>query len=257
MELARLHIAGTISGMSVRTSPAAIPGHGARIAMTLLRQALGFRDAPGEAIEQLAIAGRVRSLDKGEALVRKGELFDNLCVIVEGALEAAVILEDGRRYLVSFLNQGDVAGLMSLMDQMPHHADLIAREAGTQVLLIPGADFRRLRDPFPSLARAIELQLSFRTRLLYERLIADASMALEVRLARQLHLMATLSGRAQSETEHPTFRMSQADMGDFLSVSRPRANFAAQQLKKEGLIELKYSSVTIIDASGLARRAGF
>lgn len=230
--------------------------HGHRIAATLLRQTLGFRDVSREVIEDLTAAGRVRLLGKGEALVRRGESFDCLCVVIQGSLEAGVILEDGRRFLVSFLSPGDVAGLMCLMDGMPHPNDLIAREVGTCVLLMSGEDYRSLRDRHPSLARAVELQLSYRSRLLYERLIADASMPLEIRLARQLHMMAALSGRTQGRAEQPVFRMSQTDMGDFLGVSRPRANFAAQQLKKEGLIDLQYSLVIIVDPDGLASRAG-
>lgn len=231
--------------------------HGHRIAATLLLQTLGFRDVAREVTEVLMAAGHVRHLGKGETLVHRGQPFDFLCVVIQGSLEAGVILEDGRRFLVSFLSPGDVAGLMSLMDGMPHPNDLLAREAHTCVLLVPGESYRRLRDHHASLARAVELQLSYRSRLLYERLISDAAMPLEMRLARQLHLMAVLSGRTHGRTEQPAFRMSQTDMGDFLGVSRPRANFAAQQLKKEGLIELRYSMVTIVDPAALALKAGF
>ncbi|WP_422823994.1 helix-turn-helix domain-containing protein [Variovorax robiniae] len=45
-------------------------------------------------------------------------------------------------------------------------------------------------------------------------------------------------------------------MGDFLGVSRQRANFAVQQLRREGLLELQYSQICIVDPARLARRAG-
>lgn len=226
------------------------------IAARLLRMALGFRDAPQEATDELVAAGLVRTLGKGEALVERGEPFDRLGLVIEGALQAGVLLPSGRRSLVAFLNPGDLAGLMSLLDHLPHPNDLVARESGTRVLVVAGADYRRTRDRHPSISHAVELQLAYRSRLLSERVVADSTMALEIRLARQLHLMATLSGRTQDDNAPQAMRISQADLGDCLGVSRPRANFAAQQLKREGLIGLNYSTVTILDPAGLARRAG-
>ncbi|HSV58874.1 MAG TPA: helix-turn-helix domain-containing protein [Variovorax sp.] len=49
--------------------------------------------------------------------------------------------------------------------------------------------------------------------------------------------------------------MSQAGIGNSLGVSRQRANFAAQLLRKKGLILLQYSEITIVDPEGLARHA--
>ncbi|MBP8308126.1 MAG: winged helix-turn-helix domain-containing protein [Burkholderiaceae bacterium] len=50
-------------------------------------------------------------------------------------------------------------------------------------------------------------------------------------------------------------KISQADLGDWLGVSRQRANFAVQKLRADGLITLGYSNITIIDPQGLAERA--
>ena len=97
--------------------------------------------------------------------------------------------------------------------------------------------------------------MAYRSRLLHERLMGDASMQLDVRLARVLHMLATLSGRKQTDGVKLVLKMSQADIGNFLGVSRQRANVAAHLLKKKGLILLQYSEITIVDPEGLAWRA--
>lgn len=227
---------------------------GKLIAATLLRQALGFRHCERDAVEALAAAGHVVLLGKGEYLVRRGDAFDNLAVLIEGVLEVSLTQQDGRRHLFAHLQAGDITGLMSLWDGLGHPNDLAAREAPTRVLLVRGNDYRLLRDRYPSIARALEVQMAYRSRLLHERLTGDSSMTLDVRLARQLHLLAIISGRRQPGGV--TMKMSQADIGDFLGVSRQRANFAVQQLKKDGLILLQYSEITIVDPQGLAQRAG-
>jgi CRP/FNR family cyclic AMP-dependent transcriptional regulator len=229
---------------------------GRLIATTLLRQAVGFRECEPEAIDGLVAAGHVRTLGKGELLVRRGSPFEYLGVVIEGSLESSVLHEEGRRHLVAYLNPGDIAGIMSIWDGLPHPMDMLARTQPTQLLLIPRAGYLRVRDQYSSIARALELQMAYRVRLLYERTLVDAAMPLDVRLARVLHLLSIVSGQKLDDGEHLSMKMSQADIGDFLGVSRQRANFAVQQLKKDGLILLTYSVVTIIDSASLAKRAG-
>ena len=48
---------------------------------------------------------------------------------------------------------------------------------------------------------------------------------------------------------------SQADLADWLGASRQRINFVIQQLERDGLIGLRYSTITIVDPAGLALRA--
>ncbi len=229
---------------------------GKRIAATLLRQALGFRDCEVQALEALCAGGVVRALGKSEVLVRRGDPFEFFCVVIEGALETSVLQQDGRRHLIAYLHPGDIAGIMSLWDGMPHPVDMAARVQPTRVLLVPGTVYRAVRDRYPSISRALELQMAWRSRLLHERMLGDTSMALDVRLARLLHLLSGISGRKQPEGVQLAMKMSQAELGDFLGVSRQRANFAVQKLKNDGLIQLNYSVITIVDAHGLAQRAG-
>jgi CRP/FNR family transcriptional regulator, cyclic AMP receptor protein len=230
--------------------------NGKLIAATLLRQALGFRRCEPEAIDALVAAGHVTVLGKGEFLVRCGEPFDLMCLVIEGALEASLSRANGRRQLFAYLQPGDTCGIMSLLDGLPQANDMIGREASTRLLVVRGSDYRLLRDRYASIARAVEVQLAYRSRLLHERTMGDSSMPLDVRLARLLHLQSAISGRKLSDGFKVTMKMSQADIGNFLGVSRQRANFAAQQLKKDGLIVLHYSEVTIVDPTGLAKHAG-
>jgi CRP/FNR family cyclic AMP-dependent transcriptional regulator len=244
----------TVLPLGVTRSDAQTSGR--LIVTTLLRQALGFRDCPVQAIEDLVSRGHAITLGKGEAVVRRGELFDKLCFVIEGTLEVSVSHVNGRRSLLAYLQPADVAGMMSLWDQLPHPSDLIAREAGTRVLIVQGDDWRIQRLRHPLLGQALETQMAYRSRLLQERVIVDSSMSLEMRLARLLHLLSALSGSSQSSSGNVTLRLSQADIGDLLGVGRPRVNLAVQQLKKDGLIEMGYASVSIADPNGLAQLAG-
>jgi len=229
---------------------------GKLIAATLLRHALGFRDCEKSTIDELLSKGRVVAFGKGEMLVRQGDVFDYLCVILEGSFESGVTQMDGRRHLLAYLQPGDIAGIFTLWDGLSHPNEMVAREAANRVMLVRSDDYRVLRDNHRSLARALELQMAYRCRLLFERVMADHSMPLEVRLARQLYLLSIISGRPHADGAQLTMRISQTDLGDFLGVSRQHVNIGLQKLKKEGLITLSYSTVTMVDPVALAQRAG-
>jgi CRP/FNR family transcriptional regulator, cyclic AMP receptor protein len=224
-------------------------------ARALLGRAMGFRDCLPATLDALVAAGEVRTLGKGETLVRRGEPFDRLCLLIQGSLEVSLLRHDGHRHLISFLQPGDLAGLISLLDGMGHVNNMAARGAQTALLLVPGDAVRSWRAQDPMLGRAIELQLAFRTRLLYERFAADASVPVASRLAGLLRTLAGLYGSEGPEGIRLDIKISQSDLADWLGVTRQRINAAIQKLQQDGLIRLSYSRITIVDPGSLAELA--
>ena len=225
-------------------------------ARILLGGALGFRDCDSATIDALVDSATVRTLGKGDELARRGEFFTSLCMIIRGSLETSLLRSDGHRHLVGFLQAGDIAGVIGLTDGLGHVHDLRARESETTVLLIPADVISILKVSDSKLGRAFELQLAFRSRLMYERLSADPSMPLESRLARLILTLAGLYGAQVEVGIRLAMKISQVDLADWLGVSRQRINSAVQQLKKAKLIQLNYSTITVLDKAGLVLLAG-
>ena len=241
------------TSVNVRTLPAQHTAR--RIARALFGRALGFRGCRPETLDALVEAGQLQHLGKGEVFARRGVPFDMLALLVEGSLEASLLRQDGHRHLVNFLQPGDVFGMISMLDGLGHVNDLRARTGGTTILKIPGEVIRALREHDRLLDLAFELQLASRSRLLSERMASDPAMPLEMRLARLLQTLVGLYGIERPEGMLLEMKISQADLGDWLGVSRQRANFAVQKLRADGLITLRYSNITIVDPQRLAERA--
>lgn len=216
---------------------------------------MGFRECRSTTLDELVAAGRLRTLGKGETLVRRGEPFDMLCLVVTGALEVSLLRHDGHRHLISFLQPGDLAGMICLLDGLGHVNNLAARTAQTTVLLMPGDSVRRLRERDLALRIGIELQLAFRSRLLYEHLAADASQPVVGRLAGLLQTLVGLYGIEGPEGVRLDMKISQTDLADWLGVTRQRINAAIRQLQRDGLLRLSYSRITILDRAALAELA--
>jgi CRP/FNR family transcriptional regulator, cyclic AMP receptor protein len=224
------------------------------LARQLLGEALGFRGCTTATLDAMVAGGTFRTLGKGELLASRGARFDNLCIVVQGSLETSLLRHDGHRHLISFLQAGDTAGMISLIDGLGHVNDLRAREANTTVMLVPGDKVRQLRLQDPALGLAFELQLAFRSRLLYERLAADPSIPLESRIASLLTTLAGLYGVKCADGVLVSMKISQTDLADWLGVSRQSINVAMQQLRTEKLIQAEYSTITITDPERLAAR---
>jgi CRP-like cAMP-binding protein len=224
-------------------------------ARELLGKILGFKDCSPQTLDGLVAAGIVCKLGKGESLALRGQPFDVLGLIVQGSLETRIINPDGHRHLISFLQPGDVVGIISVLDGLGHINDLIARGSNTVVLRMPGPVVRELRQSDPGLGRAFELQLAFRSRLLHERLAADSGMPIEARVARLLLILSSLYGEQRPGGLVLKIKVSQADLADWLGVSRQSVNTVLQALTSQDVLRVSYSTFTVVDAAGLKQLA--
>jgi len=91
-------------------------------------------------------------------LVRKGQRGDAMYVVLEGELRALTIIE-GKECLLATLGPGDCFGEISLLDQGPRSAEVIANRDST-LLKLSSTAFERLIRQAPALALPFVLALS-------------------------------------------------------------------------------------------------
>ena len=225
-------------------------------ARLMLERTLGFDACRSATLDALIAAGHIHRIGKGTTLVRRGDPFDFLCILASGSLESRVLLENGTRHLLHFHQPGDLFGITTSCDCGPHMVDLIARCADCVVLMIPGAVVRGNSLQDPGLSQAIARQLAFRGRELYERVVADSSMELSVRLARVIVGYARQYGVDKRDRCELSFKASQADFADLLGATRQSVNTVIHQFREEGLIATRYSTIAVIDFDRLCEHAG-
>ena len=218
---------------------------------TALAASPGFDGCSLLTLDALIEQGQIRRLGLNEALTRGGNSFDYMSIVLRGSLEASLMRHDGHRHLIYFVQPGELAGLIGLVDQGPHLYDMRAVIANTVVFLVPGAAVRLAAEQDASLSRALALHLAFRSRLLHERLVSDPSLSLELRVGKLLVTLARLHGSPNANGIRVDVKMSQGDLADWLGVSRQRINFAIQKLRKDGLIEHRRAVFHILDPSRL------
>ncbi|MBC7815061.1 MAG: cyclic nucleotide-binding domain-containing protein [Burkholderiales bacterium] len=112
---------------------------------------------------------RERSFDEGTAIVEQGKLGIGLFIIVEGEAEARRIHADGSSVLLNKLHRTDFFGELSLLDEAPRTASVIATTK-TDCLVLMNLDFMEELHHEPDMAVEMLKALAGRFRRMMEHL---------------------------------------------------------------------------------------
>jgi NADH dehydrogenase len=91
---------------------------------------------------------RNQHFEPGDVIFQQGDLGDSVYVIEEGECEVLHEQNDEQELLAT-LNRGECFGEMALLSDRTRNATIRARNA-TNVLIIPKADFNKLRQSVPA-----------------------------------------------------------------------------------------------------------
>lgn len=132
--------------------------------LDLLRRVELFVDLPRESLAMLADAAVEVDFPEGHYIVQQGMVGSGLLVIVSGSVKVV----RGGDVLATF-GPGDFFGELSVLDQSPRSASVIANEP-TTCLGIASWDLLRLLEEQPKLALALLRAVATRLRAADEHL---------------------------------------------------------------------------------------
>jgi CRP/FNR family cyclic AMP-dependent transcriptional regulator len=125
-----------------------------------LRRIKILADLNDAQLDQLTEYMEVRPVPQWTAVVKQGDAGDGMYFVLEGELRARVLMADKETTLSTF-GPGDFFGDMSLFDQGPRSADVIANCDST-VIKVSALSFEKLTREAPALATPL-LQATART----------------------------------------------------------------------------------------------
>jgi CRP-like cAMP-binding protein len=115
-----------------------------------LRRLQVFDSLTDDELEQLSAWFEVRSVEAGRRLTMEGASGYSFFVIQEGT---AAVTRDGQ--MIRILEPGDFFGEVAILDSGRRTADVVATSPMKLVVMF-GAEFRRLQTQFPDVAQRIE-----------------------------------------------------------------------------------------------------
>ena len=110
--------------------------------MMLLRRVPLFDGLEPEDLQRIAMTSVEHVYPADEALVREGDVGDELIVIVEGSVRVVRVEPDGTERLIRRYEAGDHIGELAVLREAPRAATVIAEGDGVRGLVIGGAGLK-------------------------------------------------------------------------------------------------------------------
>jgi CRP/FNR family transcriptional regulator, cyclic AMP receptor protein len=220
-----------------------------------LRSTQVFGSLDATALTDLAAVCVTRTYRRDQFLWYQGDPGDHLVVIVDGLVKITVASERGDEMVLATVGSADVLGELSVIDQGPRSASVVAVQPTTALVINRSALLAAMHQS-PALLDALLHTLGAMVRRLTEQATDLVFLDLGGRIAK------LLVQRAERQSDDPSRRLAvdlhltQTELAQMVGASRPAVNRVLQGLVGRGVIRVDGRTIEIVDAPALRRRAG-
>jgi CRP/FNR family cyclic AMP-dependent transcriptional regulator len=215
-----------------------------------LRRVPLFGDLTDAEVARFAEVTREREYPKNSVILFEDDPGDALYVVSSGQVKVVLIGEDGREVILSVLGEGDFFGEMSLIDDEPRSAHVIAmRDA--RLLVLRREDFQAQVQQHPGIALKLLKVLVQRLRRADAKIGGLVLLDVNGRVARLLLDLGDEAGGPRI-----TRKLTHHTIAQMIGSSRETVSRAMRELTDRGLIAVTRREITLLDRDGLATLAG-
>jgi len=209
-----------------------------------------FSDLSEAELARFSEVAREREYPRNSVILFEDDPGDALYVVSSGQVKVVLIGEDGREVILSVLKEGDFFGEMSLIDDEPRSAHVIAMK-DSRLLMLRRDDFQQQIQQHPSVALKLLRVLVQRLRQADAKIGGLVLLDVNGRVARLLLDLAVEGGGPRI-----TRRLTHHTIAQMIGSSRETVSRAMRELVDRGLIDVTRREITIKDRDGLAMLSG-
>lgn len=200
-------------------------------------------------LERFAEVTREKSYPRGSVILFEDDPGDSLFVVREGRVKVVLIGEDGREVILGVLGVGEYFGELSLIDDRPRSAHVIAME-DSNLLVLRREDFRKRVETSPSVAWSLLSELSRRLRRADDKIGGLVLLDVPGRIARLLLDLAEESGTNAIEKS-----LTHQTIAQMIGASRETVSRAMKDFQDAGWITVERRRIALADRAALEQRA--
>lgn len=207
--------------------------------LDLIRRVSLFSKLTPEQAEALAATVSKKRFKRGEILVEQGKKTDSLFIVLTGRTRVLMTDSKGREVILATLASGDYVGEMSLIDNEPHSATVVADQQ-VDVLVLGRDSFLRCLGENIETAHAVMRVLVQRLRKASENISSLALVGVYGRVAKVL-----LESAIQDDKGDLLIRdkVSRQDIAKMVGASREMVSRVMKDFEEQGFIQLLDSGV--------------
>lgn len=192
---------------------------------------------------------REKSYPKGSVILFEDDPGDALFIVRTGRVKVVLVAEDGREVILGLLGVGEHFGELSLIDDQPRSAHVIAMEESS-LLVLRRDDFRRRVEANPSVAWSLLTELSRRLRRADGKIGSLVLLDVPGRIARMLLDAATEGG--SDLIDKP---LTHQTIAHLIGASRETVSRAMRLFHDSGWVATDHRRIRLVDRAALERRA--
>jgi len=207
-----------------------------------------FKSLDTEERERFAELVREKSYPKGSVILFEDDPGDALFVIRSGRVKVVLLAEDGREVILGLLGVGEHFGELSLIDDQPRSAHVIAMEESS-ILVLRREDFRRRVEASPNVAWALLQELSRRLRRADEKIGNLVLLDVPGRIARLLLDAAKECGNDLIDKP-----LTHQTIAQVIGASRETVSRALREFQENGWVSTERRRIRLLDKVALRER---
>ncbi|MBX7118575.1 MAG: Crp/Fnr family transcriptional regulator [Gemmatimonadaceae bacterium] len=208
-----------------------------------------FRSLAPAEVAAFAQMAREKSYPKSSVILFEDDPGDSLFVVRQGRVKVVLVSEDGREVILGILGVGEHFGELSLIDDQPRSAHVVAMEDST-LLVLRREDFRRRVEQNPAVAWALLLELSRRLRRADEKIGSLVLLDVPGRIARML-----LDAAAEAGSDLIEKPLTHQTIAHVIGASRETVSRAMREFVEAGWLSTERRKIRITDRAALEKRS--
>ena len=210
--------------------------------LDLVRRVPLFASLSPSQASMVADAVSKHRFKRGEALVKQGEKSGYLAIMLNGRARVLATDSKGREVILAHLNAGAHVGEMSLIDDKPHSASVVAEVQTDTLILGREAFLCCLTDSVP-MAQAVMKGLVQRLRNADEKIESLALVDVYGRVARALMELGQPDSNGSFVTQS---RVSRQDVAKMIGASREMVSRVMKEFETRGLIATQPDGTLVV-----------
>jgi CRP-like cAMP-binding protein len=206
-------------------------------------------------LDQL-LMGKRQTFPARSEIIADGEKVTEIHLVVSGLAARSKYLPDGGRQIMAFLVPGDLCDVeVFVLEAMDHSITAISE---TECALIPAKTIETLLTEMSGLTKGLWWSTMSDAAVLRERIIDHGRRGAKERLAHLFYEMLIRYTVIDQVTDNSfSFPVTQEELADATGLTPVHINRILQEMRSDGLIELRHRTLTVTDPDRLKQVARF
>jgi CRP/FNR family cyclic AMP-dependent transcriptional regulator len=214
----------------------------ASVSTLLLRNVPLFAVLPEHQLGLLTSMVTRKTFARGTTIISAGGPTDSLYIIISGRLKVMMSDDEGREVILAILGANEFFGEMSLVDDSPRSASVVAIES-CELLSLAKRDFNKCLEDNFEMAMTVMRGLVKRLREADQKIGSLALMDVYGRVARLLLEMSEDVGGERIVVK----KLAKQDIAKMIGASREMVSRVMKDLQIRGYIELRPGGLLLRD----------